>query len=547
MDERNILPPGHELGERAAVRAWTVFVIALEALSKVTLLGTLFVLFTSPDNPLQVAAIASGVATLCSALRTIAKGELFRRRIEDVFFAISEELRRKDIPTLLANRPKQATGTLSDAAFDVAMTQSNAFPDGVASLLTLLVVLGAVALRLGPQYLVLGGGAALLMLLLLRPLRVRGRQARDNAWQTHFRGMRLLDALMFGSFEIRGGGLEERVDASFRGLVRKLAFYERQAHWLGITAALIPAAVALGVALLPRAWVETIVRDKLGEASVLAAAGVSATLALVTSLEALARGVGGREMVGAFLQRKVGYLAPLVRRDGASSTVTTGPALEQLEARAFSYKHLGATADTPNALSFELRFPGGVALLGPNGSGKTTTLMALLGLVDAPGIFVNGEQPSDERWANLRRQSCVLPQRAHVVPDESLRWHLSLFDTAPLQFEATMNVLEELGMGEVLRRRAKRKGCDPLDLPMGELSGGEQRRVLLARALASEARLLLLDEPEAGLDEASRTRLHALLARTASTKMVVIVAHHHSVVPETFQCVQVERHEERDL
>jgi ABC-type Mn2+/Zn2+ transport system ATPase subunit len=110
-----------------------------------------------------------------------------------------------------------------------------------------------------------------------------------------------------------------------------------------------------------------------------------------------------------------------------------------------------------------------------------------------------------------------------------------------------MVALEELGLGDVLRRRAKRKGCDPLDLPMGELSGGEQRRVLLARALASDARLLLLDEPEAGLDEASRKRLHELLGRKASQKMVVIVAHHHSVVPETFQCVQVERHEERDL
>jgi hypothetical protein len=262
FDGRNALPPGRELGERVPVRAWTVFVIALEALSKVTLLGTLFVLFTAPENPLQVAAIASGAATIASALRTLAKGELFRRRIEDVFFAISEELRKKDIPTLLANRPKQATGTLSDAAFDVAMTQSTAFPDAAASLLTLSVVLGVVTLRLGAQYLLLGGGAAVLMLLLLRPLRVRGRQARDNAWQTHFRGMRLLDALMFGSFEIRGGGLEERVDANFRGLVRKLAFFERQAHWLGITAALIPAAVALGVALLPRAWVETIVRRR---------------------------------------------------------------------------------------------------------------------------------------------------------------------------------------------------------------------------------------------------------------------------------------------
>jgi ABC-type transport system involved in cytochrome bd biosynthesis fused ATPase/permease subunit len=547
FDGRNALPLGRELGERVPVRAWTVFVIALEALSKVTLLGTLFVLFTAPENPLQVAAIASGAATIASALRTLAKGELFRRRIEDVFFAIAEELRKKDIPTLLANRPKQATGTLSDAAFDVAMTQSTAFPDAAASLLTLSVVLGVVTLRLGAQYLLLGAGAAGLMLLLLRPLRVRGRQARDNAWQTHFRGMRLLDALMFGSFEIRGGGLEERVDANFRGLVRKLAFFERQAHWLGITAALIPAAVALGVALLPRAWVETIVRDKLGEASVLAAAGVSATLALVTSLEALARGVGGREMVGAFLGRSVGYFAPLTQSHGVASSEIAGPPVERLEARGFSFKHLGATAATPNELSFELQCPGGVALLGPNGNGKTTTLMALLGLVDAPGILVNGEPLSEAQWANVRRQSCVLPQRAHVVPDESLRWHMSLFDTAELQPGVALVALEELGLGDVLRRRAKRKGCDPLDLPMGELSGGEQRRVLLARALASDARILLLDEPEAGLDEASRKRLHELLGRKASQTMVVIVAHHHSVVPETFQCVQVERHEERDL
>ena len=76
---RNGLPFIDELSEGTAVRVWTLLVVALEALSKLLLLGTLFALFVAPEDPVKVASLTAGAAALVATARTLAKGELLRR------------------------------------------------------------------------------------------------------------------------------------------------------------------------------------------------------------------------------------------------------------------------------------------------------------------------------------------------------------------------------------------------------------------------------------------------------------------------------------
>lgn len=536
VPQSNALPFVHELSQRAPVRSLTILAIALEALAKVTLLGTLFLLFVAPSDPLQVAMIAACVSATLTAARTLLRGELLRRRLIDVFGAVESELRRKSLPELLTSRDRMSSGALFEAAFDVSSTQSTAFPDALAACVVISVILGTVSIRLGPQFLLLGAVGAGLMLLLLAPLRRRARNARDEAWKGHARSMRMLDALVFGSFEVRGAGAEARLGARVREMVARVARFERQAHWLSITSALIPAALAIALLVVPRAWMETLLRDRLGEASVLAVAGVSATVSLVTALEALARGAPCRVTLSNFLKRHVGFFAPLGASLPASLDTVAPP--KKLTVERFHHRYTDAVMDTPHAISFELSERGGIAIVGPNGSGKTTTLMALLGLVESAAVRIDDEVPSGVKWPALRAHTCVLPQRAHVVPDESIGWHLSLFGTSVIKEAKICAALDTFGLLALLEDRARRKGCAISDLTMGELSGGEQRRVLLSRVVLSDARIVLLDEPEVGLDETSRGRLRAFLEECAATRMVILVCHHASVIPDGWPSVE---------
>ena len=170
-----------------------------------------------------------------------------------------------------------------------------------------------------------------------------------------------------------------------------------------------------------------------------------------------------------------------------------------------------------------------VGVIGPNGSGKSTLMKAILGLVKPwrGAVFVMG-QPA----ATQRRIMGYMPQMEDVdwdfpvtVRDVALMGRYSrrglLRRTNREDRDAADASLERVGM-EDLRERL-----------IGELSGGQRRRVLLARALANDPALLLLDEPVAGLDA---TAQHAFLdivdELRAEGKTVVLSTHDLSCVSE---------------
>ena len=161
-----------------------------------------------------------------------------------------------------------------------------------------------------------------------------------------------------------------------------------------------------------------------------------------------------------------------------------------------------------------------LSLVGPNGAGKTTLLKALLGLIPHQGtVRVLGQPLKEMSFLERACQVAYVPQFTLLTARLTGREVV-----AQGRFAHDGNGYNET---QIIDQALKDTDCETLaDRPFGVCSGGERARLLLARALATEAPLLLLDEPTASLDQAHTLHLYELLKKLiANGKGIVLVQH----------------------
>ena len=172
-----------------------------------------------------------------------------------------------------------------------------------------------------------------------------------------------------------------------------------------------------------------------------------------------------------------------------------------------------------------------VAILGKTGSGKSTLLQLLVRNYDANQgqLFLAGKPIADYAEDTLRSQFCFLTQRVHVFSD-TLRQNLKFASAVNIADEKMIEVLNQVGLGKLLEQE------QGLDIWLGDggrpLSGGEQRRLGLARILLNDAPILLLDEPTEGLDRETERQILRLILAHAENKTLIMVTHRLTAIEQ---------------
>ena len=170
-----------------------------------------------------------------------------------------------------------------------------------------------------------------------------------------------------------------------------------------------------------------------------------------------------------------------------------------------------------------------VGLLGPNGAGKTTTFYMVVGLVraDAGSIAIDGRPvehlPIHER---SRLGLSYLPQEASIF--RKLNVQENIRAVLELQRGADGRALPEARIDALLRELLGELGIEKLaDTPAPALSGGERRRVEIARALATQPRFILLDEPFAGVDPIAVLEIQRIIGFLRARGIGVLITDHN--------------------
>ena len=172
-----------------------------------------------------------------------------------------------------------------------------------------------------------------------------------------------------------------------------------------------------------------------------------------------------------------------------------------------------------------------VGLLGPNGAGKTTTFYCIVGLIKLDGgrITVGEEDITEEpTYVRARKGLSYLPQEPSVFRklsvEDNLRAILEMYSLSEKEIEDRItNLLERFGIERLRKNRAN------------TLSGGERRRVEIARALAIEPKFLLLDEPFAGIDPIAVFEIQELIKELKDMGIGILITDHN--VRETLRII----------
>ena len=202
----------------------------------------------------------------------------------------------------------------------------------------------------------------------------------------------------------------------------------------------------------------------------------------------------------------------------ANNETISAPARLELENVTITYNSHPALED----VSFEIPHGAQVAVVGPNGAGKSTLFKALVGLMP----LQQGQIRIHGRPLGMH-QDCVayIPQREDV----DWRFPVTIEDVVMMGRFGKFGWFRRPGARdhEIVRRSMEQMGILPLaKRSIGDLSGGQQQRAFLARALAQEPHILLMDEPFTGVDVTTQEVTLSLLDQLRQQKVTVLVSTH---------------------
>lgn len=206
-----------------------------------------------------------------------------------------------------------------------------------------------------------------------------------------------------------------------------------------------------------------------------------------------------------------------------------------LETRNIKYSYDGNKAVLKN-VSIEFEVGKIYAILGPSGCGKTT-LLSLLGGLDSPcegQVMFEGEDIEGKGLALHRKNNVAFIFQSYNLVD-----YMTPIENVDLTSKLPpMPVLERLG---ITREEAKRNVL--------KLSGGQQQRVAIARALASDASVILADEPTGNLDEDTAAEIAGVLKECAHqmNKCVIIVTHSNDLAKQADVILRLKKGELQEL
>lgn len=456
-------------------------------------------------------------------------GRYFERLVShDATFRVLQHLRiftfSKLLPLSPAGLARFRQGDLLNRVVADVDTLDHLYLRVISPLVGAFVVIVVVTLGLCmldvPLALTLGG-IMLLTLLLLPPLFYRAGKATGEKL-TRLRGdyRQQLTSWLQGQAELTIFGASRRYRARMEST--ELSWHEAQRRQSELTA-LSQALMLLigGFAVIAMLWMAAGGVGGNTQPGALIALFVFCALA---AFEALAPVTGAFQHLGQVIASAVRITqiveqTPEVQFKEGHSVVPDSVAVQLTEVT-FAYE--GQTQNALDGINLTVQAGQHVAILGRTGCGKSTLLQLLTRAWDPRQgqILFNTTPLTDFNEQTLRKIVSVVPQRVHLF-SATLRDNLLLASPAASD-EALCAVLEQVGLHKLLED-------DGLNAWLGEggrqLSGGELRRLAVARALLHDAPFMLLDEPTEGLDATTESQILDLLAQTMKNKTVLMVTH----------------------
>lgn len=474
-------------------------------------------------NYMLPAAGVRGAAIICTA------GRYFERLVShDATFRVLQHLRvftfSKLLPLSPAGLARFRQGELLNRVVADVDTLDHLYLRVISPLVGALVVILVVTVGLSVLDATLAltlGGIMLLTLLVMPPLFYRaGKPAGESITRLRGQYRQHLTSWLQGQAELMLFNASDRYRQQMEKTeARWLDAQRRQAELTALSQALM--LLIGGIAVIAMLWLASAGVGGDTQPGALIALFVFCALA---AFEALAPVTGAFQHLGQVIASAKRITQITEQEPEVAFPQGEGQTLDRVSLRlhqvTFSYPQQPSPA--LEKVSLQIEAGEHIAILGRTGCGKSTLLQLLTRAWDpAEGEILLNNQPLGQfNEATLRRAMSVVPQRVHLF-SATLRDNLLL--ASPGASDARLaQTLERVGLAKLLEDSG-------LNSWLGEggrqLSGGELRRLAIARALLHDAPVMLLDEPTEGLDATTESQILDLLAEVMREKTVLMVTH----------------------